>query len=450
MKEENKMGVMPVGRLLISMSWPAVISMIIHAMYNIIDSIFVGMISQSALAAITLIFPVQMLIIAVAVGTGIGLNSLISRRLGAGNILEADLAASHGLLIAVISGLLFAVSGLLFSGQYMKLYDASEYIVKNGTAYLTIVSMGSAFVFLQINSEKVLQATGNMLMPMFSNLTGAIINIVLDPFLIFGIGIFPRMGLTGAAIATVFGQFVAMSVSLSLLLRSDHAIKVKLKGFKINYKSLKDIYSVGFPSMLMQSISAIMLFAINGMLAFSETAIAVFGVFGRLQSFVLMPIFGLNQGAMPIMGYNFGARNRVRLMETYKKGLKISVGIEIMGTLMFFLIPAELLGMFSASPEMLEIGVPALKILSLCFIPAAFGIMTSILFQATGHGMLSLWQSLIRQMIGVIPIAWILIKVGGVMLVWWAWPIAELFEIMFAIVFLKRLYENEILKLDDM
>ncbi len=444
MTEENKMGTMPIGRLMLTMSWPAMLSMLIQALYNVVDSIFVAMISESALTAVTLIFPIQMLLISVAIGTGVGVNSLIARRLGAKRLEEADLAASHGFRIAFINWIVFAVFGMLFSHTYMAAYSNSPYIVENGALYLMIITFFSLFVFIQVNTEKVLQATGNMLMPMLCSLSGAIINIVFDPLLIFGIGIFPEMGVVGAAVATIFGQFVSMCFGLTLLFRHKHQVTVKIKGFKFNWETVKDIYNVAFPAMLMQSIGSVMLFCINGILSFSQTAVAVLGSYFRLQSFIFMPVFGLNQGAMPIMGYNFGARNKERLMKAYKVGIMIAMVIMSIGTIIFLAFPVQLLKLFSASDYMLEIGVPALRIICLCFIPAAFGILTSTIFQATGHGILSMWQALIRQLIGIVPLVWVLIKIGGLSLVWWAWPLAEILGIIYSVIFVKRLYKNEI------
>ncbi len=444
MTQENKMGTMPIGRLMLTMSWPAMLSMLIQALYNVVDSIFVAMISESALTAVTLIFPIQMLLISVAVGTGVGVNSLIARRLGAKRYDEADLAASHGFRISFINWAVFALFGLLFSKVYMSAYSDSLYIVENGALYLLITTVFSLFVFIQVNTEKVLQATGNMLLPMICSLSGAIVNIIFDPLLIFGIGIFPEMGVVGAAVATVFGQFVSMCFGLMLLFGRKHLVNVKIKGFKLNWQIVKDIYNVGFPAMLMQSIGSIMLFCINGILAFSETAIAVLGSYFRLQSFIFMPVFGLNQGAMPIMGYNYGARNKERLMKAYRVGIMIAVVIMAIGTLIFLTFPTQLLGLFSASDRMLEIGVPALRIICLCFIPASFGILTSTIFQATGHGMLSMWQALIRQLIGIVPLVWVLLKIGGLSLVWWAWPLAEILGTVYSVIFVRKLYKKEI------
>ncbi|QIB69478.1 MATE family efflux transporter [Aminipila butyrica] len=444
MTEENKMGTMPVGRLMMGMAWPAMLSMMIQALYNVIDSIFVAMIDEASLTAVTLVFPIQMLLVSVAVGTGVGVNSLIARRLGAKRFEEANKAASHGFRIAFINWAVFAILGLFLSKMYISAYSDSAYIVENGSLFLMITMVCSLFVFIQVNTEKVLQATGSMLLPMACSLTGAIINIVLDPFLILGFGGFPKLGVPGAAIATSIGQFIAMCMGLYLLFKKKHQVSVQVKGFKFEKDIIKAIYNVGFPAMLMQSIGSVMLFFINGLLAFSATAVAVLGSYFRLQSFIFMPVFGLNQGALPIMGYNYGARNKERLMKTYKFGILVALVIMFVGMVVFLTLPAQLLGLFSASEQMLEIGVPALRIICLCFLPAAFGILTSTIFQATGNGMLSMWQALIRQLIGIVPLAWLMLKIGGLTMVWWAWPMAEVLGLIYSVIFVKRLYKKEI------
>lgn len=442
----NKMASMPVGRLMIGMAWPAMLSMLIQALYNIVDSMFVANISEQALTAVSLAFPIQMLLVSVSIGTGVGVNSLISRRLGAKRVEEADLAASHGFRIAFINWIIFALFGIFLAKPYMAAYTDSAYILQSGTAYLIIVTVCSLFVFIQVNTEKVLQATGNMLLPMACSLSGAVVNIVFDYILIFGHFGFPEMGVAGAAVATVLGQFVSMCLGLILLLGKNHDVKVKIKGFQYNWQSIKDIYSVGFPSIIMQAIVSVMLFFINGILAYSETAIAVLGIYFKLNTFVFLPIFGLNQGAMPIMGYNYGAKNKDRLMKTFKLGFKTSLVIMCIGTIVFMVFPAQLLMLFNASENMIKIGVPALRIICLCFIPAAFEIMASTLFQSTGHGMLSLGMSLIRQLIGIVPLAYVLTKIGGLDLVWWSWPLAELLGVGYCLIFLIKL-KNEISKL---
>lgn len=449
---ENKMGTMPVGRLIITMSWPAVLSMLIQAMYNVVDSFFVSRIGESALAAITYIFPVQMIIISVAVGTGIGINSLISRRLGAKNYREADMAASHGYRLAFVNWAVFCLAGIFASGPLMRVMSSTPYIVEEGTKYLSIILIGSLFIFVQVITEKILQATGNMILPMVCSLIGAVTNIVLDPFIIFGIGPFPELGVMGAAVATVTGQFLSMCLSQFFLFGRKHPIKVSLKGWKWQWSICSDIYAVGFPSILMQSIGSVMQFGMNMILSsFTETAVAVMGVYGRLQSFIFMPVFGLNQGVLPILGFNYGARDRKRLMDAYRKGFAIAFGIMSLGLIVFQLFPYELLSIFNAqgNEEMYALGVPALRAISWCFLPASYGIMTSSVFQATGHGFLSLWSALIRQLVGILPIAFILGRIFGLGMVWYAFPLAEIIGTAYLIIAFLNLYKKELKHLGD-
>lgn len=449
----NKMGEMPVGRLILNMSWPAILSMLIQAFYNVVDSFFVSRLGEEALAALTYVNPIQFLIISFGVGTGVGINSLISRRLGAGRLEEANLAACHGYRLAFFNWGLFAIIGLFFAKPIMNLMSDNPYIIESGVIYMQIITIGCVFVMVQISTEKILQATGNMKLPMFCSLVGAVTNIILDPILIFGYGPFPEMGVAGAAIATVFGQFLSMCLGQYLLFAKEHSVTVKIRGWKFDKQIVKDIYAVGAPSILMQSIGSVMQFGMNLILgSLTETAVAVMGVYGRLQSFVFMPVFGMNQGVMPIMGYNFGARNRKRLMETYKKGFLIALGIMSVGLVIFQLFPSQLLSIFNAqgSQSMYDIGIPALRAISWCFIPASFGIMTSSIFQATGHGFISLWASLIRQLVGILPLAWILAKVGGITLVWYSFPLAEILGTAFLIIMLVHIYKNEIKRLDEM
>lgn len=447
----NKMGEMPVGRLIIHMSWPAVISMLIQALYNVVDSFFVSLISEQALAAVTYIFPIQMLLISVGVGTGVGINSLISRRLGAKMMEEADMAASHGYRLSFINWIAFALIGIFLSRPIMNLLSNTPYIIESGTSYMEIVTIGSIFFLVQVSTEKIMQATGNMKLPMICSIAGAAVNIVLDPVLIFGMGPFPEMGVTGAAVATVAGQMISMILGQIVLFNGNHTVKVKLFGWKFNGRIVKDIYAVGAPAILMQSIASVMQFGMNIILGgLSETAVAVMGVYGRLQSFIFMPVFGLNQGVLPIMGYNYGARNRKRLMETFKKGFAIAFIIMFIGLIIFQTLPKELLSIFNSqnSQDMFDIGIPALRTISICFLPASFGIMASSIFQATGHGFLSLWGSLIRQLVGILPLAWIFAMVDGLELVWFAFPLAEILGTLYFAFALRRLYRKEIRRMD--
>ncbi|MGI6210989.1 MAG: MATE family efflux transporter [Anaerovoracaceae bacterium] len=376
----TKMGETPIRKLLISMSAPAMISMTINALYNTVDSIFVGMISSKALTAVSIVQPVQMLMIALGVGSAVGVNSLIARRLGARRLQEADQAASTAPRIGILNALIFITVGILFAKPFMASYTSDPTIFRYGLSYLRIVTILCGFSMIDIQFEKVLQATGNMMAPMIISISGAVVNIVLDPIFIFGLFGMPRLEVTGAAVATVTGQFVAMTLAILIFFHKERDVKIKIRGFKIDWSVVKDIYAVGFPSIIMQSIGSIMLFGYNKIIAESAIAVAVLGVYFKLQSFVFMPVFGLNQGAMPIMGFNYGARDSKRLMSTYKNALLMALVIMAAGCALFQLIPSGLLHLFSADEEMLRIGVPALRLISLCFIPAAFGIMCSTLF----------------------------------------------------------------------
>ena len=326
--------------------------------------------------------------------------------------------------------------------------DEGSYIYESACQYLAIVCIGSLFTNIEIVLEKVLQSTGNMVAPMICSLTGAIVNVILDPILIFGYFGLPRMEVAGAALATVTGQFFSMIVAIIIIVRGEHLVNIRFRVFKIDWKVGKDIYKVGFPSIVMQSIASVMVIFYNMILvAYSTTAVAVLGIYFKVQSFVFMPVFGLNQGAMPIMGYNYGARNKERLMKTYKEAFKVAVIVMALGTLLFQLCPELILKMFDASSDMLAIGVPALRLISICFIPAAFGIITGTLFQGTGHGMLSLYGSLIRQLLGILPLAYILIRIGGVTLSWLAFPLAEILGILYSAICLRLLYKRELSKL---
>ena len=442
----NKMGTMPIDKLLFSMAWPAILSMTINSLYNIVDSIFVSRVGEEALTAVSIVTPIQFLIIALSVGSGVGINSLIARRLGAGRQKDADKAASTGIFIGILNYLVFLFIGLFLAKPFVAGYaEPGTYIFEAGCTYLSIVCIGSVFINIQVVIEKILQSTGNMVGPMACSLTGAAVNIILDPILIFGWFGLPEMGVAGAAIATVTGQLTGLLVGLAILIRGEHLVNIQLKGFRLDWKIVRDIYKVGLPSIVMQSIASVMTIGYNAILvAYSTTAVAVLGVYFKIQSFVFMPVFGLTQGAMPIMGYNFGARDRKRLMDTYKEAMKFAVIVMLLGMLLFQFAPNHLLGLFDASPEMLEIGVPALRIISICFLPAAYGIVTGTLFQATGHGVYSLCVSIIRQLCGILPIAYILIRIGGVALSWASFPLAELLGVIFSVTMLVRLYKKEI------
>lgn len=442
----NKMGTMPVGRLLMNMAWPAILSMTISALYNIVDSIFVAKISEDALTAVSIVNPVQMLIIALAVGSGVGINSLIARRLGAQNQVEADKAASTSIRIGLFNYIVFLLVGLFITGIFVSGYaQKGSPIYNQACIYMTIVCVGSLFLNVQIILEKVLQATGNMIAPMICGLSGAIVNIVLDPILIFGLFGMPRLEVAGAAIATISGQMVGMSIAVLIVIKGEHLVEIKLRKFKIDWNVVKDIYKVGFPSIIMQSLASFLIVFYNMILvAYSTTAVAVLGIYFKVQSFVFMPVFGLNQGSMPIMGYNYGARDKKRLLDTYKYAFNVALIVMSIGFILFQVFPTQILLMFNASKGMLEIGVPALRLISICFPFAAYGIITGTVFQATGNGLYSLIVSVMRQFVGILPLAYILIRIGGVTLSWMAFPLAEIIGVGMSVVMFKRLYDKDL------
>ncbi len=442
--QENRMGTMPVNRLMLSMAWPAILSMLIQACYNIVDTYFVSSI-PGAVAAITYIFPINMLMISFAVGTGVGINSLIARRLGARRFDDANSAAAHGYLLAVGNWLLFAIFGTFFAKIFMHAYSEDASIIDQGIVYLRITTICCLFIMIQITNEKILQSTGNMILPMLCSLTGAITNIIMDPILIFGLGPFPEMGIKGAAVATVTSQLFSMILGCYLMFSKDHHVKITFKGFHFSTRTIKDIYQVGAPAIVMQAIGSVMGLGLNSILgAFSDAAVEILGIYQRIQSFVFMPCFGLCQGALPVMGYNYGARNRKRFMDAYKCSLKIAFTIMGAGFIIFQLFSAQILGFFHVSDAQLDMGVDAFRIISICFIPAAYGIMTSNVFQATGHGMLSLWSSLIRQLIGILPAAFILSRFVGVTGVWMAFPLAEVLGITYLVIAFIWLKKKEL------
>lgn len=446
-RPQNKMGTMPMTRLILSMSIPAIFSMTIQAMYNVVDSIFIGQYNQNGLTATSFAFPLQLLLVAVAVGTAVGVNSLVSRKLGERNFKAADDAATHGLLLCSVSYVFFLLIGIFAVRPFMSLYTQNEQIVEYGVQYLSVVLCFSIFSLIQVMIEKTLQATGNMIFPMLFQLTGAIVNIIFDPILIFGFGIFPSMGVLGAAIATVFGQFCGMVFAIIVMFCVKHEVKISFKNFKINISTIKNIYSVGFPSIIMQSIGSVMIIGLNAILSVSEAAVTVLGIYYKLQSFVFMPCFGLNQGVMPIIGYNYGARNRKRLYSALKRGIIIAVIIMAIGTVLMWTIPDKLIAMFGGTEELMQIGVPAFKTISLCFIPAAVGILFTTLFQAVGKGIRSLLMSFCRQLVLILPIAFILSNLFGLTSVWYAFPIAEIGSLILAIIFFLNLVKGDFKKL---
>ena len=450
MQKENKMGVMPINKLIISMSLPMIISMLVQALYNIVDSMFVAQISENALTAVSLAFPAQNLMIAIATGTGVGINASLSRSLGEKHFDKANQIANHALFLAFCSYVAFALFGICFAETFYRMQTDIPEIVEAGTTYLRICSVCSIGIFFEIAIERLLQSTGKTFYSMIVQGIGAICNIILDPICIFGLFGVPKMGVAGAAVATVAGQIIAACVGIVLNHKKNTEIKVSLKDFRPNRSIISQIYSVGIPSIIMASIGSIMTFGMNKILiGFSATATAVFGVYFKLQSFIFMPVFGLNNGTVPIIAYNYGARKPDRIVKTLKLAIIYAVSIMAIGFAAFQLVPDKLLMIFNASDLMLEIGIPALKIISLSFMAAGYGIACSSMFQALGHGMMSLYMSVVRQLVVLLPVAFILSKIGGLRYVWYAFPIAEVSSLVLATVFLTKVYKKKILPLKE-
>ena len=446
---ENKMGVMPIKRLVLSMSLPMMISMLVQALYNVVDSYFVAKISEDALTAVGMAFPFQNLMIAVSVGTGVGVNALLSRSLGAKDQETANRSAENGVLLAAISSVVFMAIALLFAQPFFELQKATPEIARQGAAYLRICGGLSFGIFLEVMFERLLQSTGRTFYTMITQGVGAVINIVMDPVLIFGLGPFPKMGVAGAAAATVLGQIVAAILALVFNIACNHDIQPTLKGFQPSGRIIRQIYSVGVPTIVLNSISSIMTFGMNLILiSFTSTAVAVFNVYFKLQSFVFMPVFGLNNGLVPIVSYNYGARKKKRLVEAVRFGALLAVGIMLVGLAVIQFFPAPILGIFEASADMLRIGVPALRIISLCFVFAGFNVICSSTFQALGSGVLSMFISIIRQLVVLLPAAFLLSLTGNLDLVWLAFPIAEVAAVCLSVAFLRHTFRTVVDPLD--
>jgi len=437
--QENKMGTMPVNKLLISMSLPMIISMLVQAMYNIVDSVFVAQISENALTAVSLAFPLQNLMIAFAGGTAVGVNALLSRSLGEKNQDHVNQTAVNSVFIFLVTAVIFMIAGLTLSNLFFNVQTTNTEIVNAGTQYSMIVVGCSIGLFCQFLFERLLQATGRTLFTMVTQGLGAIINIILDPIFIFGLCGFPKMGVAGAALATITGQIIACLLALFFNLKFNHDIHFKFKRFRPNAHIVKQIYSVGIPSIIMQSIGSIMTFGMNTILiTFSTTATAVFGVYFKLQSFVFMPVFGLNNGMIPIIAYNLGAKQKKRMFDTIKLAMIYATGMMIIGVIFFETIPQTLLGFFNASEAMIKIGTPALRIIAIHFIFAGFSIVCSATFQAVGKGTYSLLTSLIRQLLVLLPCAYVLSLTGNLDLIWLCFPIAEIFSAVTSFILMKR------------
>ena len=442
-QRENKMGTMPVNRLLITMSIPMIISMLVQALYNVVDSVFVSQINENALTAVSMAFPIQNLMIAVAVGTGVGTNALLSRSLGEKNQEMANKAANNSVFLACASYLIFLIFGLTCSELFYKLQTDIPEIISYGKDYISIVSVLSFGMFLQIAFDRMLQATGRTFFTMFTQGAGVVINIIMDPILIFGWFGFPKMEVAGAALATVIGQIIAAMIGAAMNVAKNTDIRLGIRDMRPDKEVIGRIYSVGLPSIIMSSIASVMTFCMNKILmSFTSTATAVFGVYFKLQSFVFMPVFGLNNGMVPIIAFNYGAKQRQRIMKTMKLAMMYAFGMMAIGLIIFQLFPAVLLEMFNASDAMLAIGVPALRTISISFLFAAFSIISISMLQALGHGIYSMFISVGRQLIVLVPLAYLLAQTGNLNLVWLAFPLAEIMAIVLSCIFLRKVLKS--------
>ncbi len=450
MEKENKMGTMPVNKLLISMSVPMIISMLVQAMYNIVDSIFVAQLSENALTAVTLAFPAQNLMIGFAIGTCVGMNALVSRHLGEKDRNGASRIAANGIFLCFMTFAVFLILGILFSEYFYSVQTKIPEIIEGGTVYLRICTVCSFGIFGQFAFERLLQATGRTFYAMITQALGAIINIILDPIFIFGYFGVPKMGVAGAAVATVIGQIIACIIAFFVNKKKNRDIDIVFSEIlKPDIKSIKEIYAIGIPTTIMNSIGSVMTFALNKILiGFTETAATVFGVYFKLQSFIFMPVFGLNNGMVPIIGYNYGARNRERLLKTIKLSIIYAVSIMTAGFIIMQIFPKQLLGFFNASETMIKIGVPALRIISISFIFAGYCIVVGSVFQALGKATKSLFVSLGRQIVILVPVAYLLSLTGEVKNVWWAFPIAEVMSLTLSTIFFVQIYKTIIKKLN--
>lgn len=437
---ENKMGTMPIPKLLFNMAIPMVVSMLIQALYNIVDSAFVGRYSSEALEAVSIAFPIQNLMIAVSTGTGVGINALLSRHLGEKKFDEANKTANTGIFLAICSYIAFAVIGLTVMYPYYSMQSDIHEVIVYGEEYLSIVTVCGFGLFGEIVAERLLQSTGKTFYSMLTQGTGAIINIILDPILIFGMFGLPEMGVAGAAIATVIGQCVAAVLGFILNIKVNKEIRIDIKSiFKPERKEIGKIYAVGIPSILMASITSVLTVGMNLILKkFSEDAITVFGIYFKLNSFVFMPIFGMNNGLVPILSYNYGAVKYDRIKKAVKLAMACAIAYMIVGLIVFQIMPDKLLMIFSVNSSVMSIGVAALKIISVSFLFAGVGIIGSTVFQAIGNPVHSLIMSVLRQLVIILPAAFLLSFLGNVDYVWWSYPIAEVVSFVLCLILLVK------------
>lgn len=448
MERENIMGTMEINPLLVKLSVPMMISMLVQALYNVVDSVFVSWVSEEALTAVSLAFSLQNMMIAVGVGTGVGVNALLSKSLGEKNQKRANATAENGIFLSACSFLVFLVIGLTCIKPYFYAQTGDDAIALQGIRYLSVCCIFSLGLFTQTMGEKLLAATGRTQLSMISQLVGAVVNIILDPIFIFGYCGQALSGTTGAAVATVIGQFCGAGMTLYFNTRKNPDIQLDFKGFRPSAKAIGRIYTVGLPSIAMQCVGSLMTFGMNLILmAFSSTAVAVFGVYFKLQSFVFMPIFGLNNGMVPIISYNYGARRPERVKKTIRLAVCYAEGIMVLGFCIFEFFPSQVLGLFSASQAMLTIGIPAMRIICLHFLLAGTSIVLSSVFQALGNGLFSLIVSVCRQLFVLLPAAWLLAQTGSVNNVWWAFLIAEIVSVLMSLAFYAHINKTIIVPL---
>lgn len=442
MKPQNKMETMPVKKLVVNVSVPLMISLLVQSLYNIVDSIFVAQISEQALTATSLAFPIQMLMVAVSVGTGVGINSLISRRIGAKDYEAVGRISTTGVLLGVLSSAVFVLFGLFLAPWFFRLYTDDPALMEMGVTYLWICACFSLGIFVAAIVERMLQSTGKTALSMAAQISGCIVNIILDPIMIFGYFGCPAMGIAGAGAATVIGQWAAAIAALVLNALYNHLVKFKIKGYRPSGKIVDTIYKVGFPSMMVQAMGSLMIMGINNILvAYSATAVAFFGVYYKLQSFVFMPSSGIAQGLIPIVGYNFGAKWPQKITEAIRFAGLLAAIVMAVGTLLFHLIPAQLLSLYNASPEMLAMGVPALRIISLVFIPTAVVLVIGYAYTGMGNGMVNMIGTLLRQLFPV-PIVYVMAKLWGVHSVWYAFWLPNLLALAYALLSIRSTYKK--------
>ena len=447
---ENRMGTEHIPSLLMKMALPMMLSMLVQALYNVVDSIFVAKISEDALTALSVAFPLQNLMIAFATGLGVGINSLLSRALGEKDQKKADAAAGNGLFLELCAALLFVFIGFVLGPAFIRSQTSSAIVADYGITYVRICIGMGAFCFIAIFYERMLQATGKTHLAMIGQLVGALINIIFDPILIFGLLGFPKLGVAGAAIATVFGQFCGAMVALTIHQKKNREIRITLSGLRPRSFTVRTILSVGIPSIIMGSIGSVMTYCVNRILdGFSSTAVAVFGVYFKLQSFFFMPVFGLNNAMVPLIAYNYGARRPARMKQTIRWAIIYACSIMAVGLLLMQLMPDVFLRLFDASDDMLRIGVPALRTISLAFVGAGYAIVLSSTFQALGKGLYSMFVSIARQLVVLVPVAWLLSRTGQLSAVWWAFPIAELMSALVSTLFFFHLKKTLLLPLEQ-